>query len=359
MVAARTSAMSVVMLFMLPVVAQTQEQTLNGRKVVTLTNGQYPEFFENDTLRKLGRVWYNTVSGRIVWIEGAFWDGVSAGSDSEGEGHRCSDLANNEILANGLPLSHSGRWLSVDPLEKEFPSHSPYAAFASNPIFYLDPDGRAIRPSNPEAAAVFRTMMESLGGRDLFGLQMRNKGKTEFYTSSLDMSLKQFRRRAEASGLGGDDLETAVALFRVLKARRIFEIAQVDAQTTSNTANERGTDTDNTDFQTFKDAVDPSMQLDQTSTQFEVDAVMAKGKPKGDGFAFLPDQNNTTLADEQDNPVNPTSREIVGILLFTPFAPKATDAASAGTEDGSAVNALRNGIKALGSDVYNSTLEVK
>jgi RHS repeat-associated protein len=39
-----------------------------------------------------------------------------------------------------------GRWHVVDPLAHEFPHQSPYAAFNNNPIFYIDPDGRAAVP---------------------------------------------------------------------------------------------------------------------------------------------------------------------------------------------------------------------
>src|SRR5690554_3357294 len=37
-------------------------------------------------------------------------------------------------------------WLSVDPLAEKYPSISPYAYVANNPIMYIDPDGRDIIP---------------------------------------------------------------------------------------------------------------------------------------------------------------------------------------------------------------------
>ncbi|MFV0545597.1 MAG: DUF5675 family protein, partial [Bacteroides sp.] len=36
-----------------------------------------------------------------------------------------------------------GRFMTVDPLAEQFPHQSPYSAFNNNPIFYIDPDGRA------------------------------------------------------------------------------------------------------------------------------------------------------------------------------------------------------------------------
>jgi RHS repeat-associated protein len=34
-----------------------------------------------------------------------------------------------------------GRWLSLDPMEKKYPSFSPYSAFNNNPIYFIDPKG--------------------------------------------------------------------------------------------------------------------------------------------------------------------------------------------------------------------------
>jgi RHS repeat-associated protein len=40
--------------------------------------------------------------------------------------------------------SRIGRWLALDPLMKDFPSHTPYMAFGNNPIIYIDPDGKRL-----------------------------------------------------------------------------------------------------------------------------------------------------------------------------------------------------------------------
>jgi RHS repeat-associated protein len=37
-----------------------------------------------------------------------------------------------------------GRWLTIDPLTKKFPSHSPYCFTINNPILYVDPDGNDV-----------------------------------------------------------------------------------------------------------------------------------------------------------------------------------------------------------------------
>ncbi len=40
-------------------------------------------------------------------------------------------------------------WLSVDPMANKYPSISPYAYCAWNPVKLVDPDGRKIRAVNP------------------------------------------------------------------------------------------------------------------------------------------------------------------------------------------------------------------
>ena len=53
--------------------------------------------------------------------------------------------------------SEVGRFLSVDPLAEKYPSISPYAYVANNPIMFIDPDGRDIVvPNKKDQAAVLK-----------------------------------------------------------------------------------------------------------------------------------------------------------------------------------------------------------
>ena len=63
-------------------------------------------------------------------------------------------LKTNEIAGEGNSYDFGarmhdgrlGRWLSLDPCEMKFPSLSPYNFAANNPIYYVDKDGRIIKP---------------------------------------------------------------------------------------------------------------------------------------------------------------------------------------------------------------------
>jgi len=44
-----------------------------------------------------------------------------------------------------------GRFHTVDPLANKYPGVSPYAYCLNNPILFIDPDGRAVKPSGSTA----------------------------------------------------------------------------------------------------------------------------------------------------------------------------------------------------------------
>jgi hypothetical protein len=91
-------------------------------KILTLTNGKYPEVIENDTVVRIGSVMFNTVTGEVV----AFLE---------------KDTLHTEYSLEPDVVS---RWLSPDPLAEKYLQWSPYVYGANNPIKFIDPDGRDI-----------------------------------------------------------------------------------------------------------------------------------------------------------------------------------------------------------------------
>jgi RHS repeat-associated protein len=55
-----------------------------------------------------------------------------------------------------------GRWHSVDPKSDRYEILSPYSAFANNPVFFADPDGRDIIPSKAFTASAYGKVYNSL-----------------------------------------------------------------------------------------------------------------------------------------------------------------------------------------------------
>ena len=109
-------------------------------KIVTLSNGQFNEFFDNDTIVQICSVLYNTRSRKIV----AFVD-----SDI----HSSKETVQPDVVS---------RWMSPDPLAEQYPSWSPYKYVMNNPIKFLDPDGQRVvlagGPVNQHVSA--KTLMQ-------------------------------------------------------------------------------------------------------------------------------------------------------------------------------------------------------
>ena len=89
-------------------------------KILFLSNGRYPEYFPNDSLRRIGTVVYNTRLKKVAYLL---------------PGDSLVGRARSEVVS---------RWLTVDPLAEKFAHISPYVYVENNPVRYIDPDGREL-----------------------------------------------------------------------------------------------------------------------------------------------------------------------------------------------------------------------
>jgi hypothetical protein len=89
-------------------------------EILSLTHGRFPEYFDNDSLRRIGSVVYDTRLGRVAYL-----------------------LPPDSLLGR-LESDVSARFVTVDPLAEEDAHISPYAFCRNNALLYSDPDGRKV-----------------------------------------------------------------------------------------------------------------------------------------------------------------------------------------------------------------------
>jgi hypothetical protein len=105
----------------LPLVARAQqpfEQFGIKVKILSLSNGRYPEYFPNDSLRRIGTVVYDTRLKRVAYLLPA------------------------DSLVGRAKSEITSRWWVVDPLAEKSAHISPYVFVRNNAVRFNDPDGR-------------------------------------------------------------------------------------------------------------------------------------------------------------------------------------------------------------------------
>jgi len=143
-------------------------------QILTLSDGRYPEIFENDTLRIIGSIVFNTRSNKIEYfIE--------------------QDTTYSESTLKPEVVS---RWLSIDPLAKKYPFFSPYNFVGNNPIIFVDPDGKEIvivgKVNGRTKRLTFEAGKSAPDGADDFTMQAFNslnelyKSGSEKFKSEVD-----------------------------------------------------------------------------------------------------------------------------------------------------------------------------
>jgi len=86
-----------------------------------------------------------------------------------------------------------GRWLSIDPLFKKYPSWSPYNFVLNTPIQAIDPDGRDVYmvTKNGVVHLSNKTLLRTISGRDL--LSKYAKGGSLAMTNDIYISSQEFQ----------------------------------------------------------------------------------------------------------------------------------------------------------------------
>jgi len=119
-------------------------------------------------------------------------------------------------------------FISVDPLAHEFPSWSPYAAFADNPVYYIDPDGRKAVPADKDSKRNFQTALlrtftaeegkTSVGEMLVSQMNFINSidPQTGFALEGTPVKFKDFKKAVKKSDFSQAQKDQALALFEVI-----------------------------------------------------------------------------------------------------------------------------------------------
>ena len=181
-------------------------------KVATFSQGQFNESFDNDTIVQIGSILFNTKSRQIVaFVE---YDTL------------CSEATLEPDIVS--------RWLSPDPLASQFPSWSPYTAFNNNPIYFTDPDGKAVKPVNEDAEKLVSATIKRFGGA-AFASAIKLSVSRESGNIRSDMlpqnqsfeDANDFRKALKSEGfkLEKSQAEDAFTFFKKLSDPNVTELA--------------------------------------------------------------------------------------------------------------------------------------
>lgn len=277
----------------------------NRVEVLTLSNGRYVEYFTNDTLRRIGSVMFNTVTGKVEYFIPT------------------DDLNWREELNRAKEPS---RWLSIDPLASKYPYASPYNFTLNNPINNVDRDGRDVKPLADADVLVLQETFATYS--DLFNVttynhgvdvggakKMGDKDYSSYSVFTTNTSRKRFETLLAKSDYTDAQKKQARAAFEVLSSKDIVEIGVVKP-TTNATKSDVNSSVKN-EYVGSTNANEKTLLSDPNKTSETIDASYqaqtTNGTTASGAYGFYPQPAS-------DQTSTPQGGKYVGDLLVTPSA---------------------------------------
>jgi hypothetical protein len=116
-----------------------QSAPLSFSPTLTLSDGQCAEVIPADTLRRIGRHAYSTVTGRAYRFS-------FQGQEKDYELH--DPPGTSSVFEYRMHHPRAGRFLSIDPLAGQYPHNSPYAFSENRVIDAIELEGLECNPLN-------------------------------------------------------------------------------------------------------------------------------------------------------------------------------------------------------------------
>lgn len=125
------------------------------KRYQALYGGLFPEVFETRELEPYGHFTFRTPTNTIAALD-----------TSARTGFLIDPVAFAYDFGARMYDARLGIFTSIDPLAHKFPQWSPYSAFAGNPIFFIDPDGRAVKPSTTQARDAIQSKLDQFNSHE-------------------------------------------------------------------------------------------------------------------------------------------------------------------------------------------------
>lgn len=238
---------------------------------------------------------------------------------------KITELVELDTAYNKYPVDLVVFAWQIDPLAHEFPSWSPYVAFADNPIFYTDPDGQAVVPVNEDARALLFATAGSFGVSaekfsTVLGINFDSKviNSTKTLDHSGQLDFKGFKKELKRGGikLNKTQLAEAYDFFNVIQSDKVVELGVFIEPTGGNTTRPGDSGTEIVEG----DSPSKNENFRQFALEFK-DNPKILGEKTGDkGFTILPFEKQTPEGDPGNvgtiiiNATDNTQRQNTGVL---------------------------------------------
>jgi RHS repeat-associated protein len=225
---------------------------------------------------------------------GLMWEKQDVTSTDNLKWHHGKELQENEFAQQGKSLDLEdfgarmydpilGRWWSVDPLAEKFLNLSPFSGMGNNPIFFIDPDGRSIKPVGTAATRAMETLILSYGSmkqiRNVMKMRVSEISGIYYSTDKKLQTPKEFKKslRKEDIKLNKEQRNELYSLYKAIQDPMQTQIEIIQAASGNDFTSGNGGGSEGTTI----DGEDNSLNANAGLQQMRDDIENAGGATQG------------------------------------------------------------------------------